>query len=62
MIYYVSFEGTMFNWVDIIAGSITSYVAATQGGLTRKKAELYMSYYLIDCILSRYSFPKLGCI
>ena len=33
-----------------------------QGGLTQKRVDLYMSSYLIDCILCRNPFSKIGCI
>ena len=62
LIYYTSFEGTIYNWEDFISDSLSSCVAAAYGGLTQKRAEFYMSSYLIDYILSRHPFPKLGCI
>ena len=34
LIYYVAFEGTIFNWEDIVLSSLSSCVAAAQGGIT----------------------------
>ena len=34
LIYYKAFEGTTFNWVDIISDNLSSYVEIAQGGLT----------------------------
>ena len=34
LIYYVSFEGTIFNWEDIISDNLSFCVAAAQGGIT----------------------------
>ena len=62
LIYYVAFEHTIFNWAYIISDSLPSYVAATQGGITQRRLEFYMSSYMIDCILCRNPFSKLGCI
>ena len=62
LIYYIAFEGTMFDWEDIISDSFSSCIAVAQGGITQKISEFYMSFYLIDCILCRHPFAKLGCI
>ena len=62
IIYYVSFEGTIFNWEEIISDSLSACVAAARGGITQKRAKFYMAYYLIDCILCRNPLTKIGCI
>ena len=38
LIYYVAFEGTIFNWENIISSSLSSYVFSTQGGITQKRS------------------------
>ena len=62
LIYYIAFQGTIFNWEDIISNNLSSSIAVAQGGLTQKKAGFSMYSYLIDCILDKHPFPKLGCI
>ena len=34
LIYYIAFQGTVFNWAYIISDSLSSSITATQGGLT----------------------------
>ena len=34
LIYYIAFEGTIFNWEDIISDNLSFCVAAAQGGIT----------------------------
>ena len=62
LIYYVAFEGTYFNWTYIISDSLSSYVDAARGGITQKRSKFYMSSYLIDCILCKFLFAKIGYI
>ena len=50
-----------FNQADILANSLSSCIAATQGCLTQRKSEFYMGSYLIDCILCIHQFMKLNC-
>ena len=54
LIYHVAMQGTIFNWVDIVANNLSSCIAVAQGGLTQRKSEFYMGSYLIDYILCIY--------
>ena len=47
LIYYVAFEGTIFNWAGIISNSLLSCVDVAEGWITQKREEFYMSSYLI---------------
>ena len=38
LIYHVALEGTIFNWADIVASSLSSCIVATQGGLTQRNS------------------------
>ena len=62
LIYFIAFQGTIFNWAKIISESLPSFVASSQGGMTQKRTEFYMLSYLIDCIFCRNPFSKLRCI
>ena len=53
-------QGTIFNWEDIVANSLSSCIVAALGGLTQRKYEFYMGFFLIDCILYTHSFPNLN--
>ena len=61
MMYHVTMEGTIFNWVNIVADSLSSCISATQGGMLQQKYEFYMGSFLIDCILFLHPFEKLKC-
>ena len=56
LIYHVSMQGTIFNWLDIVANNLLSCINAAQGGSTERKSEFYMGSYLIDCILCIHQF------
>ena len=61
IIYHVAMHGIIFNWADIVANSMSSYIVAALGGLTQRKYEFYMGSFLIDYILCTHPFPKLNC-
>ena len=62
LMYYVAMEGTIFNWADIDTRNLSKCIKATQEGLKQNKSELFMSSFLIDCILYRHQFEKLNCV
>ena len=62
LMYYVAMEGTNFNWVDIATRKFSKGIKETHEGLKQKKSELFMSSFLIDCILCRHQFEKLNYV
>ena len=60
--YYVSMEGTIFNWEHIATRNLAKCVKTTQEGLKHRKSEFFMSSFLIDRILYRHRFEKLNCV
>ena len=59
--YYVTMEGIVLNWEDIIANSLSSYIATPHEILNQIKFELYMGSFFIDIILIFHPFEKLKC-
>ena len=43
LIYYVAFEGTIFNLEYIISSILSSCVDSAQGGMNKKRSEFYMA-------------------
>ena len=60
--YYVAMEGIVFTWEDIATKNFSKGIKASQEGLKQSKSELYMSSFLLDCILYRHKFEKLTCV
>ena len=61
LIYFVATKGSIFNWADIIANSLSSCISATLEGLMQRKSKFYMSSFLIDFIVCTHQFPILNC-
>ena len=61
IIYHVAMQGMIFNWADIMGNKLSSCIATTLGGLTKRNFEFYMGYFLIDCVMCTHPFPKLNC-
>ena len=38
LIHHVATQGTIFNWVDIIAKNLSSWIATAQGGMNQRKS------------------------
>ena len=55
------YKGTILNWADIVANSLSTSITAAQEGLHQRKFEFYMGSFFIDCILSFHPFEKLCC-
>ena len=61
LMYHVTMEGTIFNWVDIIANNLSSCISAAFRGLLQWKFEFYMGSFFIICILCLHPFKKFNC-
>ena len=61
LIYYVAMKGTIFNWADIVANSLSNSITAAQEGLHQRKYEFYMGSFFIDYILIFHPLEKLNC-
>ena len=53
-------KGTIFNWADILANSLSSCITAAQEGLHQRKSEFYMGSFLVDYILCFHPFEELN--
>ena len=62
IIFYVSTQGIVFNWENIVSNSLSACIVSALGGVSQKKYEFYMSSILIDCILCTQPFPNLRCM
>ena len=60
LIYYVAMKGTIFNWDDIVANSLSTSITAAQEGLHQRKYEFYMGSFSIDCRLCFHPFERLN--
>ena len=56
LIYYISFEGIIFNWEVIISDNLSSSVAFAQGGITQKRYDLVLLTVFYACTC----FPSWG--
>ena len=61
LIYHVAMKGTIFNWDDIVANSLSSCITRAQEGLHQQKSEFYVGSFLVDSILCFIPFEKLNC-
>ena len=51
LMYHIAMEGIVFNWSNIIARNLSTFIKAAQEGLWLGKFEFHMSSFLVDCIL-----------
>ena len=62
IIFYVSTQGTIFNWANIVSNSLSACMASALGGVSQKRSEFYMTSILVECIPCNQTFPGLRCI
>ena len=61
LMYHVTMEGIVFNWVDIIANSLSPCITPAWEGLHRRNSEFYTGSFMIEFILFLHPFEKLNC-